>query len=267
MVLEIGVRFLFLTFGAAIFVLASAFYAFADENLESTDVNGACNDGLTTEVYSPAREITLYGHVPPNPGQRRETATVQIDALCVMQNEVSWEFYSQCIADGVCELPLGAPADSDGPVHSISILGALEFAAWLSAETDLEYRLPSEAEWQGFSTLTGMNPWNWQEFINRQEENIMTGTLRASGEGPETVNGIRNLFGNVSEFVDGCYSASLSPVEASFTDHFPDECEFVQVRGGHYLASREFSSPYFRIPIPADFSSPQIGMRLVRTLN
>lgn len=78
---------------------------------------------------------------------------VTIQKLFVGMYEVTFEQYDQyCVTNPRCEQP---PDENwgrgDRPVINVSWDDAIAYAAWLSKQTGLQFRLPTEAEWEYFA--------------------------------------------------------------------------------------------------------------------
>lgn len=154
------------------------------------------------------------------------------------------------------------------PVTCISWQDAKAYTQWLSDQTGHPYRLPTEAEWEyatkanttsrhfwgddlaqnqaclygNFADLTGELVNNQQlgysnkgfvEYMNCDDGeayNAIVGLYRPNPFG------LYDMMGNVSEFLDSCYSESGYTVTEPLNK--PNTCEFVAHRGGtwHYPA-------------------------------
>lgn len=69
--------------------------------------------------------------------------------LTIMKYQVSWREYAHCVAEGACaaaEPDSAVPAGGDAPVTGVSLDDALAYAAWLSRQTGVLWRLPTDAE-------------------------------------------------------------------------------------------------------------------------
>jgi formylglycine-generating enzyme required for sulfatase activity len=97
------------------------------------------------------------------------------------------------------------PADREHwPVGNVSVKDAEAFAAWLSKRDGVNYRLPSEEEWE-FAARNGSQgtsfPWgnSWEEGranINEKESPADVGSFPRGA----TQNGVQDMIGNVSEW-------------------------------------------------------------------
>ncbi|NVK26030.1 MAG: SUMF1/EgtB/PvdO family nonheme iron enzyme [Gammaproteobacteria bacterium] len=154
------------------------------------------------------------------------------------------------------------------PVVCISWQDADDYAQWLSIKTGIKYRLPTEQEWEyaakantttryfwgddptmsqackygNFADETGEHTNNqqyglsnigWIGVVNCDDSEAYNSIVGLYRPNPF---GLYDMLGNVSEFVNSCYSAN------GYQDHkeaTKDNCEFIVHRGGnwHYPAA------------------------------
>jgi formylglycine-generating enzyme required for sulfatase activity len=67
--------------------------------------------------------------------------------LEIMTHQVTVGEYSRCVAAGGCAAPQGRQIADTYPVTGVSFDDASDYASWLSAATDADWRLPSVEEW------------------------------------------------------------------------------------------------------------------------
>jgi formylglycine-generating enzyme required for sulfatase activity len=124
------------------------------------------------------------------------------------------------------------------PVCGVSAADADAYAAWLSAETGHQYRLPAEAEWEHAAKGPGGRDFPWGEKFDRarantRESGIHTTTpvgVFPAGAGPF---GHLDLAGNVEEYVAGPYLPY--PGGARVDDHLTQQLGSYRVtRGGSF---------------------------------
>ena len=166
------------------------------------------------------------------------------------------------------------------PATGMTRLAAARYARWLSLKTGRLYRLPTEAEWEHACRANGAgggleaeDPWH-REMSN--------GAYRGVAEGGEGTLGIRNMVGNVAEWVWDDYRADRydAVVEGgSWELELPLGRGRGSVRGGSFDDPPDETRCGNRIPesrawkrrdpqVPKsrwwNTDSPHVGFRLVR---
>lgn len=170
--------------------------------------------------------------------------------------------------------------DAEWPVMLVSARGAWAYANWLSERTGLSWRLPSELEWEKAGRgVDGRNyPWgdwldpSWCCMRNSQARPLPVTPDRFPVD--ESVYGVRHMAGNTQEW---CLERSaLGPEPAvdagrlvlppSLRAEDVMLSERTVVRGGSWYGSaRDCLLPH-RFAPTASYRSPNIGFRLVRSL-
>lgn len=146
-------------------------------------------------------------------------------------------------------------------------------------------RLPSEAQWEYAATNRGTTPYPWGSLppscglvtAGRSEEAVRScGPFRleaaASKPWDRTQQGIYDLGGSVSEWVDDCYQESLPPCPAPCRDRVVRDdgeggwlCKKHHVtRGGAWSRDLEDTDPTRRDKLRADWAAAYVGFRCVK---
>lgn len=244
-----------------IFVLIAcypSFFAAADEATTSD----LCGETLFEEAYVPDGA----SRIEPPLNDLREPVEVIVPSFCISVDEINVELFSLCVADGQCEPLRGDQNNPDFPVHSVTYDEAVDFVSWLSDLTSNSYRLPSEAEWQVAALAGETDRYPWRVVGRIPEANIFSGVLSEVGITSLNRFGVRDMVGNLSEFVSDCFSEDLSEIPQDGRPFLIDDCGYRLTKGGHYIAPDFLLSPYFRARVPSDFASPQIGFRVARDI-
>ncbi len=160
------------------------------------------------------------------------------------------------------------------PVENVSYNEVIKFIALLNAKTGMNYRLPTEAEWElaaraGRQTayFFGNNPKFLSEYVifngNSERQTQAVGPLRNYANKPNK-NGLYDIHGNVWELVQDLYTESpsggVNPV-GSFT---------IAIRGGSWENAAGGLRSANRISYgydDYDLRSFIVGFRLVSTLD
>lgn len=153
------------------------------------------------------------------------------------------------------------------PVVLVSLNDAKAFAAWRSKRDGVQYRLPTEIEWE-YAARNGakgnLYPWGDKYEANcavlDQENNEPKPVATASCANDW---GVKDLIGNVFEWTSteiSLYPGSQGTIAPTSTPHF-------MVRGGGAIyksTGKDAITSTFRQDIAASTKSPGLGFRLVR---
>jgi len=153
------------------------------------------------------------------------------------------------------------------PVANVTFEDARAFAAWRSRRDGVEYRLPTEVEWE-YAARGGdssrLYPWGatWAE----GGANVGSAGARAVGSFPRgrTPQGVEDMIGNVWEWTST--EAAMYPRNDRTTLQPADRGKLV-VRGGSYKSRPDGDEPISataRRWYARDFRDPVLGFRLVR---
>lgn len=193
----------------------------------------------------------------------------------IMKYQVSGEEYAACVADGDCLA--SEVVDADMSQTKVSWRDATDYAAWFSAKTGEDWRLPTAAEWQlaaaerfGDASVEndGTDPAKrWVAQYERGSDlrsNDAQDLLPRGGYGLNS-NGIADIAGNVWEWTDECMHRGKVNSEGRISTSEP-YCG-VRVLGGQHTALvidfvRDASVGGCAVGLPPDY----LGFRLVRSL-
>ena len=142
----------------------------------------SCRDALPTGGRGP--ELVV---IPAGEG---------VSMFAIMRDEATVADYAAyCSATG-CAAPVGATPEI--PITSVSVLDAEKYAAWLSAQTGMEYRLPTEQEWHRAAGSAPDPKANCLVTVNGQI--IRGSSLRPADVGDLSTLGLRHVIGNAQEW-------------------------------------------------------------------
>ena len=181
-----------------------------------------------------------------------------------------------------------ASAD-DLPATCISFGDAVAYSQWLSAKTESQYRLPSEAEWE-YAARAGsrtLRPWGDEAEDGCDSANTYDlvaaarfrlgwpearcrdgfGDLAPAGQFTANGYGLQDMIGNVREWVQDCATGSYvgRPRDARAWEWIGGCDERVQ-RGGSWLTPPAESRSASRSSAPADERAADTGFRIARDL-
>jgi formylglycine-generating enzyme required for sulfatase activity len=169
--------------------------------------------------------------------------------------EVSFTEWNACLAGGGCNAR--HPGDNgwgygSQPVIYISWEDAKSYVEWLSRTTGASYRLLSEAEWEyaargcRFESCPSTPFWFGADIsrdrVNYDSRYSYEGSPKAQSprrtlaadSGAPNPFGLLNVHGNVREWVEDCWNASLSGQPRDGTARMTGDCRQRVLRGGSW---------------------------------
>lgn len=218
--------------------------------LEMVLIPGAC---YLTEADSPA-------------GQRR----VCVDPLWVGVHEVTFEQYDRFV-----EATARKPPEDEGfgrgsrPVINVNVYDALDFARWLSRQTGVRYRLPTEVEWEHAARAGSTTTFPWGEELGANRANCdgcgspWDGASTAPvGSFPPNAWGLHDVIGNVGEWT--CSVRDPDPTRSYETCDGPYESRRRVYRNGGWSDAPDRLGTSFRDWNAGMRRTDYVGFRLVR---
>ena len=201
--------------------------------------------------------------------------------FAIGRTEVTFDEWSQCVADGGCT---SQPADEGWgrgrrPVINVSYNDVTQqYLPWLSRKTGLSYRLPTEAEWEfaarggavapaGQAYSFGNDGTQLCQFGNSSDGSGGTcsdgyATTAPSGSLKANGLGLFDMHGNVWEWMADCWQPQYSAKAAK-----PSEaCTTRVLRGGSWASNAAALRSAARGWEDQDKSKNSIGFRVARTL-
>ena len=288
-----------------------------DQHTETTRIAGGANPFRDCEKDCPALVA-----LPPSPkGFKIGTpeserdhmedeiqVEVAIAPFAIATLETTVAEYEACVADGGCKPAewrepggqhnietgssryyrnLGDNLTAPGqPIVGVSFNDATAYAAWLSAKTGHDYRLPSEAEWEFAARAGTTTAYWWGDTLP------VDGTPRAAckgcggewdGKAPAPANafapnawGLHNVHGNVWEWTADFYCEDYASGPRNGAPRSADDCAPVDdqppsrgvrsMRGGSVFYSPKVMRSGMRARNVPDFRNFSVGFRVARTL-
>lgn len=207
---------------------------------------------------------------------------VYLDSFAIDTYEVTWRKYAECVAAGVCtKVALaqcevwtgegfvrgaGLPMtffDPDLPVVCVTWTQAAEYCAWVGK------RLPTEPEWE--RAARGLEraqyPWGDAPPTCERAQNYQCGYVttpvggRPAGASPE---GVHDLAGNVSEWVDDWYDPGAYRTMGRYNPAGPAAGEVRVVRGGSFYDGHGALRISYRYGLSPQFGFGTVGFRCAR---
>ncbi|HEY0319780.1 MAG TPA: formylglycine-generating enzyme family protein [Pyrinomonadaceae bacterium] len=161
------------------------------------------------------------------------------------------------------------PGQEQWPVVNVSIKDAEDFAAWRSQREGVNYRLPTEEEWE-YAARNGdqNNLYPWGNSVEQNRAAVKSANLQSVqpvGSYPEVKNrwGVLDLIGNAWE-----WTASKAYIYPGGKGGLPPEQkDWCIIRGGSIMSDLAGDKPIsssYRDWIPPKTTNPYLGFRLVR---
>jgi formylglycine-generating enzyme required for sulfatase activity len=162
----------------------------------------------------------------------------------------------------------------DEPITNVSFNDAQQFIAWLSQETRLNFRLPTEAEWE-YAARGGTRTKYWWG------DDLQPGMINCRGcNGDQTARqttkvddfklnpfGLHDMGGNVAQWVSDCwhknYRGAVTDGSAWVTN---ESCIFRVIRSGSWRNSANDARSASRDYYDSRIRYPMHGFRLARSL-
>lgn len=228
----------------------------------------------TTQEYRPAGEFRRGTQVVDAPVE-----TIAAPAIDVMKYLISVSDYAMCVAQDAC-LATSFTHRSDMPQTNVNYIDATAYARWFSDRTGVEWRLPTDAEWQrlagdralddSFSVeANGADPSRrWIASYRREVERRGESDLEAHPLGHFGINnvGVADVAGNVWEWTDSCFQNGTVAADGSVIETRSDFCGVRAVQGKHrgFVIDfvRDARSGGCAAGVPPDY----LGFRLVRSI-
>jgi len=162
--------------------------------------------------------------------------------------------------------------DSSLPVTDVSWNDAIAYTEWLSNKTGMQYRLPSESEWEYAARANTQTEYfwgnNWWDCSNCALTRSTTGPAPVKSYAPNQF-GLYDVAGNAYEWTEDCYNVHLrrAPKDGSAWIEAKGEyasCDFRIIRGGSWRDGyRKHGS---RLWFDQKSTSDDIGFRVVRDI-
>ena len=159
------------------------------------------------------------------------------------------------------------------PVINVSWYDAKAYTAWLSAQTNQEYRLPTEIEWE-YSARANSNTAFWYgntvkpgysvcDSCGSQWDSVSTGPVGSQASNPL---GLFDMHGNVAEWVEDCYHDSYEGAPTENQVWLANQCDFRVLKGGSWYDIPRVGRSATRYRATPDLKASNWGFRVVRII-
>jgi formylglycine-generating enzyme required for sulfatase activity len=218
---------------------------------------------------SPAGEPGRHG----NEGPLHPVAIAQAFALGAY--EVTFAQWDVCVAAGGCRHAAADEGWGRGtrPVINIAWSDAVDYAAWLSAITDRQYRLPSEAEWEYAARAGTDTAYYWGEA--KGSGNAVCESCGSPWDNRSTAPvcsfapnafGLYDMLGNAWEWTADCWNPGYAGAPADGSTWHAGDCAGRVMRGGAWFSFPHNIRSAIRMRGVLDNRYLSKGLRVARTL-
>lgn len=154
------------------------------------------------------------------------------------------------------------------PVTGVSWRGALAYAQWLSERTGRRYFLPTEAQWEYAARAGTETTFPWGDTFDPAAANCDApngvADLKPVGSYPPNPFGLRDMIGNVWQWVADCFPENPTDLGEADPSGFDARCVTPSIRGGAAASNRFLCQPVFRVNYWWRGSIGHLGFRVVR---
>lgn len=201
---------------------------------------------------------------------------VEVDAFEIAQYPVTNHEYYLFVRETAYRLPRGwvgftYPDDlGNHPVVGVSKSDSEAYLQWLNEQTQLNYRLPTESEWERAARGTdgrifpwgnAFDPWRCNTSDSVKRGTTQVGRYSPGGDSPY---GVADMVGNVWEWTASIFRPYTAPAENERGDS-QGPLRYV-IRGGSWYYSRKLARCAAREGMDPHMVSNSIGFRLAHTL-
>jgi formylglycine-generating enzyme required for sulfatase activity len=240
-------------------------------------------------VVIPAGEFVM-GSPPTEAAREPEEGPqhkVVISRFALAQTEVTFDEYDRFARATQRALPNDAGwGRGTRPVINVSWADATAYTEWLSTRSDAVYRLPTEAEWEYAARAGTETPFSTGNCISAKQANFdhrtqddyaacssaaaqFLGSTQPVGSFPANPFGLRDMHGNVYEWVQDCYYEDYSDAPDDGRARLKPgtgSCSRRVLRGGSWNFGAGFQRSANRSGQRSEVTVNLLGFRLARTL-
>jgi formylglycine-generating enzyme required for sulfatase activity len=171
------------------------------------------------------------------------------------------------------------------PVTCASWNDAKAYAAWLSAKTGHQYRLPSASEWEYAARAGGAAAQPWSEdgsgacaSANVADQSAARrypgwsvfacndGYVQTSPVASFKANsfGLNDMLGNVFQWTEDCWNSDYKGAPIDGSARKDGDCAERELRGGSWFSTPAYVRANYRNHFGADYRTSSVGIRVAR---
>jgi len=221
-------------------------------------------------VLLPGGKFSMGSNLDPS---EAPIHTVSIKPFAISKSPVTVRAWNQCVTAKACSY-LPTDEDGDAPVTNVSFNDAQQFVAWLSRETRMSFRLPTEAEWEYAARGGTRTKYWWGDDIepgmvnckgcNGDQNARPTAKLEDIKPNPF---GLYDMGGGVAQWVSDCWHKNYQGAVADGSAWVDaDYCFFHVIRSGAWRNDPKYVRPASRDYYDGRIRYPTHGFRIARSL-
>ena len=159
------------------------------------------------------------------------------------------------------------------PAINVSWYDAKAYTSWLSDQTNEEYRLPTEIEWE-YSARAESNTAFWYgnsvkagysvcDSCGSQWDGVSTGPVGSQASNPL---GLFDMHGNAAEWIEDCYHDSYEGAPTENQVWLANQCDTRVLKGGSWYDIPRVGRSATRYRATPDLKASNWGFRVVRVI-
>ncbi|WP_041523150.1 bifunctional serine/threonine-protein kinase/formylglycine-generating enzyme family protein [Gilvimarinus agarilyticus] len=251
---------------------------------EQREVGSVFSSTLSGNTRGPSMIVVPAGQFPMGGPDNNSQPVHKVNInnrFAVSQHEITFDQYELFAKRK--GMPL--PGDNrwgrgDRPVINVSWEEADMYAKWLSEQTGMRYRLPTEAEWEylakggkaqeyvwGNNAKDAAGYANCRRYCDSEFTGFFSGKTAPVGSYKANDFGVFDMAGNVAEWVADCYREGYQGNSPSAEAYQQANCPARVVRGGSLKSDAGDTNTYSRQFQPQHTYHEDVGFRLVVELN
>lgn len=199
-----------------------------------------------------------------------------IEPFWIAKREVTFEQWEICVQEQGCsymprDMSWGRKAR---PVVNVSWHDAQQYISWLNTKTGLNFRLPTEREWEFAARAGTSSRYFWGNEIGDNHANCVfcgstwtdyfSGMTAPVGSFEPNEFGVYDMHGNVWEWVQDCWTNTYEERYEERDAEGPSDCTKRVSRGGSWNSVPREVRSSVRVWIDPSFRFYAQGFRLAR---
>ena len=232
--------------------------------------NGA-KGPLMIIINSGEFSMGITSSIRKNEGPRHK---VKIKKFAISKNEITLAGYDVFAKSSGRNIPNPKQKNRDKfPANFVSWKDADDYANWLTQQTGVKYRLPSESEWE-YIASTGKKStfwWGYDEEPKKAhcktcESPFNTSEPTYIGSFESNLFGINDTAGNLSEWIADCWHETYKDAPTTGEVWAGGDCSIRIARGGSYASPQQSLRNTKREKFKQNDRLSRIGIRIARDL-